>query len=180
MLFICLFVGLVSWIYRAIVNYFIFKKAGRYGWEAFIPIYNKWVLFEISGYPGAYIFFYLIPCVGPIVFFVFEIMAFVSLSKKFGKSGAFSLLLLFLPLIGFSILAFDKSTYDNSLGENPQKTNNNNNNNSRNSESKQESVKEPSENKPKNNKSNGAKFCGNCGEKLDSGDVFCANCGNKI
>ena len=96
----------------------VFKKAGKNGWEAIVPFYNTWTLFEISGYPGYYMFFALIPCVGSIVYLVFYIMAMISLSKKFNKEAAYAILLILLPIIGFAILAFDNSEYDNSLGEN--------------------------------------------------------------
>ena len=66
-------------VIAAVVVYFVglsklFKKAGKPGWAAIVPIYNSWVLFEIGGQKGAYIFFSLIPFVGPIIFLVFEII----------------------------------------------------------------------------------------------------------
>ena len=94
----------------------VFKKAGRHGWEAIIPFYNMWTLFEISGFSGAKIFFGFIPCAGPIILLVFEIKAAISLSIKFHKPGVFSLLLVFLPVVGYSILGFGNAKYDGKLG----------------------------------------------------------------
>ena len=103
--------------YRVIIRWKIFKKAGKNGWEALIPIYSSWTLFEISGYPGYLILFVLIPYAGFIILFVFKIMAAISLAKKFKKEDAFCLLLIFLPLIGYSIIAWDpKAKYDATKG----------------------------------------------------------------
>lgn len=38
----------------------VFKKAGKPGWAAIVPIYNMWVLYEISGIKPIYIIFTLI------------------------------------------------------------------------------------------------------------------------
>ncbi len=140
----------------------MFEKAGRKGWEAIIPFYNMYVLFEISGYPGLYILFLLIPCVGPIILFVFEILAYISLSKKFNKSSAFAVLLIFVSAVGFCILGFGNDEYDPTLGE--QKNTQSNNNVG--TESKTE-VKS-------------GKFCGNCGTKVSANAKVCSNCGNKL
>ena len=104
--------------FDVIVMWKTFKKAGKNGWEAIIPFYNMWTLFEISGYPGFYSLAILIPCVGGILYLVVSIMAMISLAKKFGKSDGFGILLALLPIIGFAILAFSKDvTYDATLGE---------------------------------------------------------------
>ena len=115
---VSLFISLAILVFYVIIYWKLFKKAGKNGWEAIVPFYNTWTLFEISGYPGYYMFFALIPCVGSIVYLVFYIMAMISLSKKFNKEAAYAILLILLPIIGFAILAFDNSEYDNSLGEN--------------------------------------------------------------
>lgn len=116
-----LLIYILFWIsiitYRIIIRWKTFKKAGKNGWEALIPIYSTWTLFEISGYPGYLILFALIPYAGFIVVFVFKIMAAISLAKKFKKEDAFCLLLIFLPIIGYSIIAWDsKAKYDATKG----------------------------------------------------------------
>ena len=112
--------SIVFWLliiaFRVIVLWKTFQKAGKKGWEAIIPFYNMWTLFEISGYPGYMIFFALIPYVGIIILFVFRILAGISLAKKFNKNEAFGVLLALLPEIGYGILAFGKSKYDPSKG----------------------------------------------------------------
>jgi len=99
---VAIFVIACQWI--------VFKKAGRPGWAAIVPIYNEWVLLEMGGQPGWWALVAFIPFVG-IVAVVFVIMALVEIAKRFGKSPWFALLLILLPIIGWPILAFDKSTY---------------------------------------------------------------------
>ena len=94
----------------------VFKKAGRGGWEAIIPFYNMWTLFEISGIHGAKIFFGFIPVAGPIILLVYEIKAAISLSQKFHKSGGFAVLLILLSVVGYCILGFSNAEYDGKLG----------------------------------------------------------------
>ena len=106
-----LIVSVVISLFMIVSMWKIFKKAGKNGWEAIIPIYNIYVLFEIGGQKGAYIFFLLIPCVGQIIFLVFEIKALIELSRRFGKGTGFGILCLFFPIIGFPILAFSGATY---------------------------------------------------------------------
>ena len=89
----------------------VFTKAGKPGWASIVPIYNSWVLFEIGGQNGAYIFFSLIPCVGPIIFLVYEIKAMLEIAKRFGKTTGFGVLMIFFPYIAFLILAFSNASY---------------------------------------------------------------------
>jgi len=99
-----------------------FEKAGVEGWKAIIPVYNGWVLAEIAGKPGWWGIVGLagiIPIVGivaSLAALVLYVIICVELSKKFGKEPIFSLLLIFLPFIGFAMLAFGKATYKASAG----------------------------------------------------------------
>lgn len=170
LIFIIIFSSIIA-IYNAFILWKVFKKAGRNGWEAIIPFYSRWVLYEISGYPGAYIFFAFIPFVGTIISFVFQIIAAISLAKKFKKDGGFHVLLWLLPVIGYSILAFGDATYDGSLGEQRNSTKSNNtNNNSSNESYEQKSTVSTKE----------SKFCGNCGCRLTKDSKHCTNCGKKV
>ena len=109
-----IYIGIMAVIYLVMIIawWIIFKKAGRHGWESLIPIYNIYVLFEIGGQKGIYILFNLIPCVGSIIFFIFEIKAVIGLSKRFGKSTGFGILTILFPMIGFPILAFSSAKYE--------------------------------------------------------------------
>ncbi len=115
-MFIMSLISIAVAVVEIIAMWKVFKKAGRHGWEAIIPFYNMWTLFEISGIPGAKIFFMFIPCAGPIILLVYEIKAAISLSKKFHKPGAFALLLILVSVVGYCILGFGNDTYDGKLG----------------------------------------------------------------
>lgn len=95
----------------------VFEKAGVEGWKAIIPFYNAWILAELAGKPGWWGIVGLagvIPVLGwiaSIAAMVLYVIIAIELSKKFGKEPVFSLLLIFLPFIGYAILAFGKAAY---------------------------------------------------------------------
>ena len=93
---ISLIVILLSWgiaIFSIVCQWKIFKKAGKKGWEAIVPIYNIIVLFEISGTPLWMIILFFIPFANFYALF----MIYNNLAKKFGKSTGFAIGLMFLP-----------------------------------------------------------------------------------
>ena len=107
-------IALAGAIFSIIVMWKIFKKAGKNGWEAIVPFYNSYVLFEITWGNGWYfllMFTTIIPVIGYIACLVVVIITMVKLAKVFGKSGGFAAGLIFLSVIFMGILAFDKSTY---------------------------------------------------------------------
>ena len=85
----------------------IFLKAGKRGWEAVIPFYNQYTLYQITWGNGWLFLLTLIPVGG---FFVY-IMTVFKLAKVFNKGTGFGFGLLFLPLIFTCLLAFGKSSY---------------------------------------------------------------------
>lgn len=88
----------------------IYKKCNKPGWATLIPIYNLWVFLEISGLPG---WLSILPVANAIGLLV----AYFKLPKRFGKSGAFGLGILFFPIIFLGILAFSKNAKtDSDLG----------------------------------------------------------------
>ncbi len=89
----------------------IFTKAGRPGWNSIVPIYSQYVLFEMVGMKGWYVFLIFIPLVGAFVFAVLSLVAYYNLAKCFGKSSGFGVGLIFLPIIFSLILGFDNSKY---------------------------------------------------------------------
>lgn len=101
-------------LFNIIIMWKIFKKAGKPGWASLIPIYNIYVLFEIT-WGNGWIFLSMlaaiIPVIGWIIVLVINIITYVKLSKSFGKSGAFAVGLIFLNIIFMAILAFDSSKY---------------------------------------------------------------------
>ncbi len=108
---IILVVGLIALTVRIISLWKIFLKAGKNGWEAIIPVYNSWVMYEVVGFPGWFVFLGFIPFVGGIIMFVFSILTAIRLTKAFGKSDGFAVGLILLPIVFYPILAFDSSTY---------------------------------------------------------------------
>ena len=94
-------------VLMVVSNWIIYKKAGKPGWAAIIPIYNLVVLLEIIKKPIWWIILLFIPFVN----FIIMIIMLHNLSKVFGKDVGFTLGLLFLPFIFYPILAFGKATY---------------------------------------------------------------------
>jgi hypothetical protein len=97
----------------------IFKKAGQPSWVAWVPVYNSWKMLELGGQPGWWALLAFVPVVN-IVAVVFLYMAMYQIGLNFGKSGAFVLLAIFLPLIWMIWLAVDKTAVWKGPGENVQ------------------------------------------------------------
>lgn len=85
----------------------VFVKAGKPGWAAIVPIYNLFVLIQITGKPVWWIILFLIPFVN----YVFLIWTINLVSKSFGKDVGFTLGLIFLSPIFWPILGFGKAEY---------------------------------------------------------------------
>ena len=85
----------------------IFTKAGKPGWAAIVPIYNLIVWLEIVGKPVWWIILLLIPFVNVVI----AIMLTHQLSLAFGQGIGMTLLMIFLPFIGYPMLAFGSATY---------------------------------------------------------------------
>ncbi len=96
-------------IITAEANWKIFKKAGKQGWAALIPIYNLIVLLEIVEKPSWWFILLLIPFVNVI----FAIWITNLLSKKFGKDESFTAGLVLLPIIFYPLLGLSKAEYIN-------------------------------------------------------------------
>lgn len=101
-------------VFSIIVMWKIFKKAGKNGWEAIVPVYNIFILFEITWGNGILVLSLLasiIPVIGTIILLVILVLTYNKLAKSFGKSTGFTVGLIFLSPIFMAILAFDKSEY---------------------------------------------------------------------
>ncbi len=101
----------------------LFQKAGEPWWKALIPLYSSWVETKMAGL--AWWWFLIITGLSAVVSgvenpnYVFCMGLLLAsfnyafnLSKKFGKSNGFAVLLTLLPFVGFPILAFGKATYN--------------------------------------------------------------------
>lgn len=111
-------VGLAISIIMIISLWKIFKKAGKNGWEAIIPIYNFIVLLQIVELPTWYIVLFIVPIAN--IYAMFKI--YIELAHKFGKSTGFGVLTVFFSIICLPILAFGKNNVYN--GNSYQETNN--------------------------------------------------------
>lgn len=85
----------------------IFEKAGKPGWAAIIPIYNIIVWLEILGKPIWWIVLLFIPFVNILVSLYLQHLT----AKAFGKDIVMTLLLIFVPFIGYPMLAFGDAKY---------------------------------------------------------------------
>ncbi len=101
-------VGTILSILIIVSMWKIFKKAGKQGWESIVPIYNVIVMLEISGLPMWYLVLYIIPVVN--IYAMFK--TYIELAKKFGKGAGFGVLTVFVPIVGFPVLAFSKCNYE--------------------------------------------------------------------
>ncbi len=85
----------------------IFTKAGKPGWASIVPIYNLIVFLEIVGKPTWWIILLLIPVVNLVI----AIILVHRLSLAFGHGIGMTLLLLFVGIIGYPVIAFGSSKY---------------------------------------------------------------------
>lgn len=107
--------GLIVGIFAIVCLWMVFTKAGEPGWYAVIPIWNVIVILKLAGKPWWWIFLMMIPFVNV----VFALLAMLGLGRAFGRSAAFSLLLLFFcQVIGLAILAFGSARYEGPGGRN--------------------------------------------------------------
>ena len=99
--------GIIVLLYALIVLIKIFKKAGKPGWHAIIPILNAYDEFDIAEGNGIRFLLLLIPIYNIYVCIKF----YIDLAKSFGKDAAFAIGMLLLAPIFFGILAFGKAEY---------------------------------------------------------------------
>ncbi len=91
----------------------VFEKAGRPGWAAIIPIYNAWVLVEISGKSALWFVLLLIP----VVNLVAAILIHIALAERFGKGALYGIGLTFLPFVFFPFLGFGDASLHGGGGD---------------------------------------------------------------
>jgi len=112
-LFFTLIFTAVLYVINAILLGRIFKKAGEPAWIAWVPFYNSWKMLEIGNQQGFWAVLAIIPIVN-FVSAVFLYIAMYNIGLKLGKSGAFVVLGIFLPLVWIIWLAVDSSTWNES------------------------------------------------------------------
>lgn len=182
---ICLLIVLVPMLVFYFISLWkVFKKAGRNGWEAIVPLYNTWVLVEISGLAWWYaLILILIPIVsgdgeiGVILSLgaiVVNFFVCYNISLKLHKDSGFAILMTLFPIVMFPIIAFsDKYQFDNDVIVNehgPIKANVSSNNNTYQSQSNDYNDFNQDE----------FSFCSMCGNKINGDIKYCGKCGYKI
>lgn len=85
----------------------IYQKAGYAGWEAIVPVYNSYCMFQMVGKPGWLVFLAFVP-IANFAFIILSIYVRFKLVKCFGKSTGFAILSIFFWLICSCILAYSK------------------------------------------------------------------------
>jgi len=89
----------------------MYTKAGKPGWAAIVPFYNTWVLAEIGGRPGWWLFLMFIPFVNIVV----SVLICLGVARNFGKGDGFGIVALWLfPIVGYMMLGFGSATYKSS------------------------------------------------------------------
>ena len=116
MFFFIALIALASYIVSALCLMSIFKKAGQDAWPAWVPVYNTWKTLEIGGQKGFWSVLFFVPIVN-IVAAVYYYIAQYHIGLRLGKSGAFLLWAIFLPIVWYIWLAVDKSTWNESAAE---------------------------------------------------------------
>jgi hypothetical protein len=104
---IYIIISLVVGLLMIAAMWVIFRKAGRPGWAAIIPIYNVYTLLKVVGRPGWWLILYIIP----IVDIVIQVIVCLNLAKSFGKGAGFAVGLIFLPFIFYPVLGFGGDKY---------------------------------------------------------------------
>ena len=175
-------------VFMVIVKWKMFKKAGKQGWEAIIPIYSDWILVEIAGLNWWWFLLLIAGNIsisyttgdgnsfGYIISLASLFGSFVvnyNIAKKVHKDVGFAVLLTLLPLIGYAIIAFSSNyQFDHSVevskngpfgGDTSTGNSTNNSNNVNNAENNSDIA-----------------YCSNCGAKVDKDTKFCGNCGKEI
>lgn len=88
-----------------IISYWkIFKKKGKPGWAILIPIYNVIVQIQVANLSMVYFLLLFIPLVN--IYAIIKIN--ISMAKSFGKSTAFGIGMMLLPVIFVPLLAFSE------------------------------------------------------------------------
>jgi hypothetical protein len=118
MLFALFIPLIILTIFLAVCQWKVYVKAGKPGWAAIVPVYNLWVLYEITGIPTWLALLYFIPIVNFAAAIV-GLVATFKLSKLFGKSDLFAVCSVFFPFVTYPILAYGSATFQG-LGSSPQ------------------------------------------------------------
>lgn len=102
-----LVVIVVLFVYGTILRWIVYKKAGKHGFAAIIPLYRQIVMYQICGLSPWLILLWFVPVLGWIAMIVIAIMKRFLLAKNFGRGALFGFGLLLFATIFESVLAFN-------------------------------------------------------------------------
>ncbi|MEF2977061.1 DUF5684 domain-containing protein [Subtercola sp. YIM 133946] len=86
-----------------------FRKAGRHGWAAIVPVYNLYTMITITGRSGWWLLLFLVPLVNIVLYIVIVL----DLAAAFGRGTLFGIFGLWLfPFIGFPVLGFGRAQFE--------------------------------------------------------------------
>ena len=184
-----IFLALSVIIFLVIVQWKLFKKAGRNGWESLIPFYSSYVLVKIADLNWWWCLFLIIEFTFKFnfggFFLSFNIAkvlgnfnCYYNIARKFGKDKSTCILAGLFPTIFSCIFVFSKNDiYDSKIvvssngifGNDTyiyQSTDDVDKNNIKENFDNNEDVKDYN-------------YCSNCGIKLEKSINYCPNCGKK-
>ncbi len=190
-LIVFILIALALAVLNIIGTWKILQKANKPGWGSLIPIYNQYLLCQISGVNPWWILIAIfspiltvIPIVGSLASFVvsiyFMILLNVSLARSFGKEDGFAVGLILLAPIFYFILGIKDSKY---LGPKPMNDiifKNNNQNMQGNNSINNQTVNQQSNIESNQPNVKEAKYCPSCGTKVEVDASFCPSCGNQL
>ena len=81
---VLLLIALLLVILPSVGLYKLFIRAGRPGWQAFIPFYNTWVMLEVAKKPKWWFFAQFVPIAG----WFFSLVILIEFIKLFNKGIA--------------------------------------------------------------------------------------------
>lgn len=175
----------IIYLLTAVGQWKLFKKAGKPGWAALVPVYNTYVLCQIVGVSPWWILVTFIAGViagmVPMLSFImtitsvyFGVLIAVSVARSFGKNDGYAIGIYFLGFIFYLILGFDDSKY---LGPKPMSDiifkNNNTSHFSMGTSSS-------NMNSTSNTIDSETKFCTGCGSPIAIDIKFCPHCGKEL
>ena len=118
-----IFLIFLIWVFTTIYRWKLFIKAGKNGWEALIPFYSGWTLYEISGFPGWMSLVWIAAIIPGVKYVIghatlaLTIVTSISLCKKFNRENYFWIIVAIIPIVGLPIIAFSNDKYDKTKGE---------------------------------------------------------------
>ena len=102
--YLAILVAVVGGMWKA------FEKAGEPGWAAITPVFNVYVMIEVSGNPWWWLLLFLIPFLNIIAHFKINI----DVADRFGQGLGFGLGLALLGFVFWPLLGFGDYDYRDS------------------------------------------------------------------